>query len=739
MKYHFITQKMNHYFVWQNFAVKGSQSKNVVKAPVVTEVTEQLVGLAQPKQWIKVTTQDEVFFAQANHKGIWHLDNPIAQGGTASIVALGAFGKTSKAIEIAVAVPAPSFLDVPVITEQNLWLKGTAEPLSNVVIQHEEAIYQVRADAEGNWEIENPIYWGGSITLYAENAQGLISAIIGLAVLPPLPPSVPNILEDGAYLVGTADINSVVVLRHNGVETRIEVGVDGQWSVPNPIYGVGGYFNLYAENEYGLKSPEIGLATLAPLPPSTPNILEKGEYLVGTADPNTTVVISYNDIQQRVHVNARGEWRVENAAEKIGSMFITIHAENNFGMKSATTSFPYFIAGTSVTEKTEFLAGQAKAGTIVFVAYNDVVERIVVDESGQWRIENPLYISGGQVHIWSENQYGVRSSIEHIYDILPLIPTAPTIIENGEYLAGTADANSVVVLRHNGVETRIEVGVDGQWSVLNPIYGVGGSLYLYAENEYGLKSPEIGLATLPPLPPSVPNILETGEYLVGTADADSVVVLRHNGVETRIEVNADGHWSVLNPIYGVGGSLYLYAENQFGIKSLEIGLAALKIIPTSPSVLENTEILAGLADPQHKIIVTSQNEEYVTYSNAEGHWQMENPIKNGGFASIVAENIYGTKSQPYAVVKLQIQTLEVHELVDLGGLLTQVEDQRQQVAQEFVAEVDTTLIDLLDSESYFETILFEQTVSNRVETSVEISLQRHDPIYDPFTQTQWVA
>jgi hypothetical protein len=660
MKYHLTTQKLNHYFIWQNFTVKGSQSKNVVKAPVVTEVTEQLVGLAQPKQWIKVTTQDEVFFAQANHKGIWHLDNPIAQGGTASIVALGAFGKTSKAIEIAVAVPAPSFLDVPVITEQNLWLKGTAEPLSNVVIQHEEAIYQVRADAEGNWEIENPIYWGGSITLYAENAQGLISAIIGLAVLPPLPPSVPNILEDGAYLVGTADINSVVVLRHNGVETRIEVGVDGQWSVPNPIYGVGGYFNLYAENEYGLKSPEIGLATLAPLPPSTPNILEKGEYLVGTADPKTTVVISYNDIQQRVHVNARGEWRVENAAEKIGFMFITIHAENNFGMKSATTSFPYFIAGTSVTEKTEFLAGQAKAGTIVFVAYNDVVERIVVDESGQWRIENPLYISGGQVHIWSENQYGVRSSIEHIYDILPLIPTAPTIIENSEYLAGTADANSVVVLRHNGVETRVEVNMDGQWSVLNPIYGVG-------------------------------------------------------------------------------GSLYLYAENQFGIKSLEIGLAALKIIPTSPSVLENTEILAGLADPQHKIIVTSQNEEYVTYSNAEGYWQMENPIKNGGFASIVAENTYGTKSQPYAVVKLQIQTLEAHELVDLGGLLTQVEDQRQQVAQEFVAEVDTTLIDLLDSESHFETILFEQTISNRVETSAEISPQRHDPIYDPFTQTQWVA
>ena len=321
-------------------------------------------------------------------------------------------------------------------------------------------------------------------------------------------------------------------------------------------------------------------------------------------------------------------------------------------MQSAVVSFPYFIAGTSVTEKAEFLAGAAKAGTIIFVRYDDVVERIVVDESGQWRIENPVFFTGGQVHIESQNQYGIASSIQHTYDFNP------------------------------------------------------------------------------PFPPSIPSILENGEYLAGTADPDSTVVLRHNGVETRLNVNSDGQWSILNPIYGVGGAVFVYAETQYGLKSLEIGLAAFKMTPASPSVLENNEILAGSAEAHHKIIVSSQNVDYVTYADNEGYWQMENPIKNGGFASIVAENIYGTQSAFYALVKLQVQIQE-NEPVQLDVLLAQVDEQQEQDAEEVMVGLNTSVIDLLEAESNFAYTVIEQAIVNSVEPIAEISPQRYDSIYNP--------
>lgn len=276
--------------------------KNKLQAPVINEIADVLSGQAKPHQWIRITVGEDIYLSQANHKGVWQLQNPIPAGTSASIVALDHKGHTSAAVMVSMPIQPIILPNTPEVTEQGQWLKGTADPYHLISIRHGESIYVTSSDANGFWQIENPIYLGGSLTIVAINQQGQSSLEIAIAQLPVLPPQAPDILTHDEWITGYADPESVVVMRHSDVVIRITPDEMGFWQVLNPIYGVGGSVLFYAENEYGLTSHEVGFAVL-PMVPSVPNIVENGEYLVGTADPDSTVVMEHQGIETRIEVN----------------------------------------------------------------------------------------------------------------------------------------------------------------------------------------------------------------------------------------------------------------------------------------------------------------------------------------------------------------------------------------------------------------------------------------------------
>ena len=105
----------------------------------------------------------------------------------------------------------------------------------------------------------------------------------------------------------------------------------------------------------------------------------------------------------------------------------------------------------------------------------------------------------------------------------------------------------------------------------------------------------------------------------------------------------------------------IVVEDQFGQQSPAIGLVFpfIQTSPENPSYLLpapevtlNTEKLEGNAFQQAKIIVTANGQEYVTYANESGFWSMDNPIQNGGFATIVAEDSRGVQSPEISIAKL---------------------------------------------------------------------------------------
>jgi hypothetical protein len=327
-----------------------------------------------------------------------------------------------------------------------------------------------------------------------------------------------------------------------------------------------------------------------------------------------------------------------------------------------------------------------------------------------------------------------------------LSPTTPEILESNTYLIGTADPFSTVVLVATDAEYRIQADVNGNWRIENPI-AQGGSLTIYAVNLLGLRSEEFSIAVIPSpesvILPSVPVILEHDAELSGTADANVTIVVQAEGEEYRVKADADGFWTMANPIAN-GGSLMLYAENDSGLQSEQIGLAILMPeipqMPEPPQVMVNSEVLSGTALANHKIIVTANAQEYVTYSDATGQWTMDNPIKHGGFASIVAENDQGVRSAEIQIAKLAFFEHETE--VQITDILLLAEETSSNDEPKHSNEIDVNLDLSALLTAHAEAPLYEDTTMLASDPSISIPLHVSTSttvLDDQLQPNHWIA
>lgn len=403
----------------------------------------------------------------------------------------------------------------------------------------------------------------------------------------------------------------------------------------------------------------------------------------------------------------------------------------------------------STPEVTEFgsqIVGIADPFVTIITTYNDQQYQTNADAQGSWSLNNP--ISGaGSVTIVAVNAKGIVSLEIGLAQIAPLPPSIPVFSQEGDYLVGTADPHVTVVVRHNGVEYNTEADVNGQWTLLNPMVP-GTFIEVFARNEIGEESPSIisGMAPLPEIPvfpdwaPITPVILEQGEYLSGKATPHTQIIVTANGHEYSTSVDGQGNWSLLNPI-AQGGTLEIYAVNDLGIRSNIIALAIPVVFPEPelpviepeqpsyilfelvvPTILENGEQLAGEAMPYGKIVILANNQEYMTYANANGEWSIENPIAQGGFLTLYSENAAGQRSETISLAKINFP-LNVEQHASIEDILTTVIEQDEESASlendSQDIQVDLTLL-LQDTETPTTSVaLIELIVLEVLEESFE--------------------
>lgn len=350
----------------------------------------------------------------------------------------------------------------------------------------------------------------------------------------------------------------------------------------------------------------------------------------------------------------------------------------------------------------------------------------------------------------AEHQFATKSC-KNVKIIL-----TPVVLENtDELLAGIAQSNVKIIVTVNGEEYQTTVDETGHWSMVNPIVpGTFGSII--ARDTAGNSSEPIILAKILPSEDQIvldaPIILEYGTILAGTAVANSIIIVRSNEIEYRTVTDAEGNWRLENPI-AHGGVLSIVVEDQYGLRSPEIMFAKayepeLPEIPeymlSTPVVMTNADKLAGQADPNVKIIVTVNTQEYVTTADATGFWQMDNPIQQGGFASIVAEDTYGVRSEEVGIAKLVSLTPEPES--DLSEVLVvSIEDSHQSPTEEIqiALNIDALLNPPVPQEIALSLVIENDIVTDSQTTqemsqALPIFFETNTLVLEPI-QTYWVA
>lgn len=403
----------------------------------------------------------------------------------------------------------------------------------------------------------------------------------------------------------------------------------------------------------------------------------------------------------------------------------------------------------SVNEIGERLVGTADPKNWIVISYNGFEYKTKADKHGHWQIENPL-VNGGVVAIYAMNQHGIRSELINIAQIAEpnITPSTPEILEKGEYLVGKADVGNTVIVILGDQEFSATVNEDGIWSMLNPLTTTG-MMTIVALDHAGNRSEELKTAQI--ILPKAATVLEAGEIISGTAELNSTVIIQTDDRVYRIKVDENGHWSIENPV-AQGGTLQILVEDQLGQQSLAIGLAFpfIQTLPEMPSyvlappeVTLNSDKLAGNAEKQAKIIVTANDQQYVSYADENGFWSMDNPIQGGGFATIVAEDSRGVQSAEITIAKLILssteETSEISELL----LVADVQDENSSDSIQVTLNVGDLLLNseiVRDDE-----IADEQYLNTNHAEASNLSALTHPVVVHSFliepslSQVDWIA
>lgn len=256
-------------------------------------------------------------------------------------------------------------------------------------------------------------------------------------------------------------------------------------------------------------------------------------------------------------------------------------------------------SGQTTDDATPTLSGKAEKGSTVRIFANgSLLGSVLADANGLWVFTpaSPLAEGLQKFTITAADAAGNQSAPSAPYEIHidTLRPEAPTIVSIADDVGqvqgllqkgdttddtqptinGTAEANSTVVIRDNGVEIgRVQVNANGEWSFTPDLALSAGAhaLTVVALDAAGnLSAPsdvfDLNIAVVPPVRAAAPTIvsiyddvglvkglLGTGAttddsmpLINGKGEPNTTIILKDNGVEIgRALVNEAGDWSFL--------------------------------------------------------------------------------------------------------------------------------------------------------------------------------------------------
>lgn len=564
-----------------------------------------------------------------------------SNGEVISVVAQDAKGNPSTPLSItAPDLQAPL---APVVTAQSAdgkVLTGTAEASATVIVKNALGVEIGRgvADAGGvfNVTLNTAQHNGQALTVTQTDRGGNVSPPVAYTALddtPPAPVTELKISSDGTVLSGLGEAGATVtVTGPTGALGSAVVLADGTFSVLLTTPQVDGELLSVVQTDAAtLGSTPVTQTAPDLTPPSVPVVvsLTVAGLLTGTGEAGSKIIVTTaTGIQLgEVTVPDNGKFTLTlSPAPHNGEQLEIVASDGGgssavFDFKAPDNVAPNAVSNLALSADGATLTGKGEVGANVLVTYGSASSTpVVVDANGNFTVTLNPAATQGQTLTVVQTDAGANTSSPAGFtvpiDPPPAVPVNPVLSANGLVLSGSAEANTIIIVRDAAGSLVGQGQTNGSGSFtfnLNTAQTNGETLTVTAT------SPANGLVSLPATvvaPDTTPPaaladavINATGTQVTGHGEAGATVTIRNaGGVVGTAVVGANGLYTVvLSPAQNNGGNLTASQADAKGNASSSVALVAPDIVapdaPTGLSVNGAGLVLTGSGEIGATVVV----------------------------------------------------------------------------------------------------------------------------------------
>ena len=419
----------------------------------------------------------------------------------------------------------------------------------------------------------------------------------------------------------------------------------------------------------------------APDAPVINPVTSEDTTVTGTAEPNSTVTVTFPDgTTQVTTADASGNYTVNIPANEdfTGGETITASAKDAAGNKSVDSNItvtdataPNQPTVNRVTSEDKTITGTAEPNSTVTITFpNGTKVEAIATSNGSYRVAIPTNIDlkGGEtLKVTSTDKAGNKSTNANttVVDVTaPDEPTINTVTSEDTQITGTAEPNSTVTVTYpDGTTSTATADASGNYTMDIPASEdlIGNEeLSVTATDAAGNVSTEGGTTVLDTTAPEVPtvnSVTSEDTTITGTAEPNSTVTVTFpDGTTATANADGDGNYTIdipSNEDLKGGETLPVTSTDEAGNQSGEATTTVTDItapeVPTINPVTSEDTTITGHAEPNSTVTVTFPDGNTATAAtDTDGNYVINIPtdedLKGGEELSVASTDKAGNKS-----------------------------------------------------------------------------------------------
>ncbi|WP_040757963.1 Ig-like domain-containing protein, partial [Vibrio scophthalmi] len=423
--------------------------------------------------------------------------------------------------------------------------------------------------------------------------------------------------------VGTAEPGSTVELTINGKTYTTTSKKDGSWQITVTdnlpegshdydiiITDIAGNVDSFDDSITINTTPSDAIAVTVGLSPqSAPNPEldntsdSSRPIFVGTASPNTSLLVIVGEKSYKVTTNSEGEWHLSldipladgdyrisvKAFDHVGNIIgqvedsFTVDTQTTITLEGIYANDELATSSNHINDSTPTFKGQGEPGSTVEITINGKTHSVIVDNSGNWlltidalpdttydytititdKVGNQDKIEG-ELTIDTQSPSYITASLDQ--DSLVAGTTNVTTSKNPIF-SGSTEPGATVTLMINGKTLTTKADASGRWTVEYEENDLTSDSYDYVVSVKDTagnvtETPLSGSITVDITKPSAESSLSASSNsgsnednitsnvrptIVGSTKPGSTIILTFGGVDYPVQANADGSWSFIPP------------------------------------------------------------------------------------------------------------------------------------------------------------------------------------------------